>query len=63
MKLPGSGSSSPIIWGNQLLVTCYVNDDEAKRQLLCFNKVTGDQEWSVDFPIDYREDSYQGFLT
>ncbi|MEM6363675.1 MAG: PQQ-binding-like beta-propeller repeat protein [Planctomycetota bacterium] len=63
VKLPGSGSSSPIIWGNQLFVTCYVNDDEAKRQLLCFNKVTGDQEWSVDFPIDYREDSYQGFLT
>lgn len=64
VKLPGSGSSSPIVVGDKLLVTCYVNGDaQAKRSVLCFHKDTGEQLWAVDFAIDYREDSYQGYLT
>ena len=64
VDLPGTGSSSPIIVGNRVIVTCYVaGDDTAKRQVLCFNKGTGDQNWSLDFPIDYREDNYQGYIT
>ncbi|QDS90192.1 outer membrane biogenesis protein BamB [Rosistilla ulvae] len=64
VELPGSGSSSPIITGNRVIVTCYVNGDgNAKRQVLCFDKNSGEQLWSVDFPIDYREDGYQGYIT
>ncbi|MGB7326343.1 MAG: PQQ-binding-like beta-propeller repeat protein, partial [Rubripirellula sp.] len=66
VDLPGSGSSSPIIVGDKVIVTCYVagkDADAAKRQVLCFDKNTGDQSWSIDFPIDYREDGYQGYIT
>ncbi|WP_153556869.1 outer membrane protein assembly factor BamB family protein [Roseimaritima sediminicola] len=64
VELPGPGSSSPIVVGDKVLVTCYVSSDsEAKRQVLCFNKHTGQPLWSVDFPIDYREDRYEGYIT
>ena len=64
VDLPGSGSSSPIIVGDRVIVTCYVDDDSApKRQVVCFNRNTGDRQWVVDFPIDYREDRYQGYIT
>ncbi|TWU48092.1 outer membrane protein assembly factor BamB family protein [Rubripirellula reticaptiva] len=68
VDLPGSGSSSPIIVGDKVVVTCYVagkdaGGNAAKRQVLCFDKNTGDQLWSIDFPIDYREDGYQGYIT
>ena len=36
VDLPGTGSSSPIIVGGKLIVTCYVSgNDAAKRQVLC----------------------------
>ncbi|TWU64708.1 PQQ-binding-like beta-propeller repeat protein [Crateriforma conspicua] len=64
VDLPGIGSSSPIIVGDQILVTCYVSQqDVSKRQLLAFDKTTGRQNWSLDFPIDYREDPLQGYIT
>jgi outer membrane protein assembly factor BamB len=64
VELPGTGSSSPIILGNRIVVTCYVvGDTQAKRQVLCFDKTSGQRLWSVDFPIDYREDRYQGYIT
>ncbi|NND97621.1 MAG: PQQ-binding-like beta-propeller repeat protein [Pirellulaceae bacterium] len=64
VELPGTGSSSPIIVGDKLLVTCYVaGDTEARRELLCFDKDSGEQLWSIAFPIDYAEDRYQGYIT
>ncbi|QDS97876.1 outer membrane protein assembly factor BamB family protein [Adhaeretor mobilis] len=64
VELPGTGSSSPIIVGDKLVVTCYVaGETEAKRQVLCFDKNSGEQLWFVDFPIDYSEDHYSGYLT
>jgi len=64
VDLPGTGSSSPIIVGDKLLVTCYVaSDSAAKREVLCFDKVSGERIWAVDFPIDYDEDRFQGYIT
>ncbi|QDT49008.1 outer membrane biogenesis protein BamB [Symmachiella dynata] len=64
VELPGTGSSSPIVVGDKLIVTCYVaSESEAKRQVLCFHKVSGERLWSVDFPIDYSEDRFQGYIT
>jgi outer membrane protein assembly factor BamB len=64
VDLPGTGSSSPIIVGDKLVVTCYLaSETKAKRQVLCFNKNSGERLWFVDFPIDYREDGYQGYIT
>lgn len=64
--LPGSGSSSPIVIGDRVIVTCYVprgSNAEAQRQVLCFDKNDGTELWSVDYPIDYREDAFNGFIT
>lgn len=61
--LPGSGSSSPIVVGERVIVTCYLSEPNAKRQVLCFDKSTGQQNWVVDFPIEYREDNFQGYIT
>ncbi|GAA5507526.1 PQQ-binding-like beta-propeller repeat protein [Novipirellula caenicola] len=63
VDLPGSGASSPIVVGDQVIVTCYVSGSEAKRQVISFDKTNGQQNWAVDFPIDYREDRYQGYIT
>ncbi|TWU23260.1 outer membrane biogenesis protein BamB [Novipirellula galeiformis] len=63
VDLPGTGSSSPIVVGDQVILTCYVSDPKPKRQVISFHKSTGEEVWSVDFPIDYREDGYQGYIT
>ncbi|WP_047815257.1 outer membrane protein assembly factor BamB family protein [Rhodopirellula islandica] len=64
VDLPGGGSSSPIVVGDRVIVTCYVaGDDTTKRQVLSFDKNSGEQLWAVDFPVDYREDGYQGYIT
>ncbi|QEG40913.1 outer membrane protein assembly factor BamB family protein [Roseimaritima ulvae] len=63
VDLPGSGSSSPIIVGDRIIVTSYVSQGEPNRRVDCFHKDTGESMWSLDFPIDYREDSYQGYIT
>lgn len=64
VDLPGAGSSSPIVVGNRVLVTCYVrSDSNPERQLLCFDKNTGTPLWQVAFPIEYREDAFQGYIT
>ncbi len=62
--LPGSGSSSPIVVGDRVIVTCYVeSNDTPRRSVLCFNKQSGQELWQAEYPIDYREDRYQGFIT
>jgi len=62
--LPGKGTSSPIIVGHRLLLTCHVVDGgKGKRQVLCFDKNDGSQLWSADYPIEYQEDKFQGYIT
>lgn len=62
--LPGSGSSSPIIVGERLFLTCYLSRGESpSRQLMCFDKSSGKQLWSTDFSVDYHEDSFRGYIT
>jgi hypothetical protein len=43
VDLPGSGSSSPIVVGDQVILTCYVSGENAQRQVISFNKSTGEQ--------------------
>ncbi|RMF43965.1 MAG: serine/threonine protein kinase [Planctomycetota bacterium] len=63
VDLPGRGSSSPIVVGDRVIVTCWLGDDApTSRQVACFNKNTGERLWSVDFPIDYTEDPYRGYI-
>lgn len=62
--LPGAGSSSPVVVGNRIFVTCYegTTETDAKRSLVCVDSESGKIQWtkSVDAPV--REDSYSGFL-
>lgn len=70
-ELPGPGSSSPIVWGDRIFLTCYSGyGDESggslgdlKRHLLSIDKNTGEVLWT--FSIDANpewEDPFEGFL-
>jgi outer membrane protein assembly factor BamB len=47
-ELKGSGSSSPVIWGNRLFVTS-CNPESASLHLQCLDVGTGEDVWSRDF--------------
>ncbi len=61
-ELPGRGSSSPIVVGDKVVVTS-CDFDRKQKSVIAFSKASGDQLWKVDFPIDYTEDNYSGYLT
>jgi len=71
--LPGPGSSSPVIHGDDVFVTCYsgygVPGDRGGepatlvRHLLCIDRLTGAEKWRRDVAGDLPEDAYEGFLT
>ncbi|MDH3584622.1 MAG: PQQ-like beta-propeller repeat protein [Phycisphaerae bacterium] len=71
--LPGPGSSSPIIQGKRVYVTCYsgygTNRDEPgqiknlARHLLCIDRSNGKVIWKSDVPAETPEDPFQGYLT
>jgi outer membrane protein assembly factor BamB len=42
--LPGEGSSSPVIWGEDLFLTASL-DEGSRRLLLCFDRSTGRLRW------------------
>lgn len=50
VDLPGIGHSSPSIWGDKLFLTA--GDDEARRMLLCYNALTGEQLWTQTLHLD-----------
>jgi outer membrane protein assembly factor BamB len=70
--LPGPGSSSPIVVGDNVLVTCWTGygdkagaDDmrQLKRHLVCLNLRDGKKVWETVTPSTATEDAYQGFIT
>ena len=46
--LPGSGHSSPVLWGEKLFITCG-NDQTAERTVLCLNSRDGSPLWKHEF--------------
>lgn len=69
--LPGPGSSSPVIWGDRVFVTCYSGYGEGdiegdmlslNRHLLCLDANSGSVFWEKTFPAPLPEDPYQGFI-
>lgn len=70
LDLPGEGSSSPIVSGDRIFVTCYsgfgANGDDASklvRSLFCVDANTGETLWSKDAPAPPREDPWQGYIS
>jgi len=46
--LPGTGHSSPVVWGDRIFVTCGENET-AKRIVLCLKTSDGSVAWRRDF--------------
>jgi len=71
--LPGPGSSSPIIQGDHVFVTCYsgvggegerpAGPAKLMRHILCVRKADGSVVWQRDLAAELPEDDYEGFLT
>ena len=70
--LPGAGGSSPIVWGDKVIVTCYsgygLDEDEPgdpedlRIQLLCFQVDDGELIWARELEPRMPEQDYRGFL-
>lgn len=69
--LPGPGSSSPVVWGGRVFVTCYsgygtgtagATPEDLVRHLVCLDLATGRILWTADEPAVHPEDVYEGFL-
>jgi len=70
IKLPGPGSSSPIVYGDTVFVTCYsgygteetrsAEMKDLKRHLICVHRNTGKEIWSKTVAATLPEDSYRG---
>jgi hypothetical protein len=73
VKLPGPGSSSPIIWGDKVFVTCWSGYGEGKgkkgdvkdlrRHLLCLDRKTGMTLWQKDVAAKLPELEYKTQVT
>ncbi len=70
-ELPGPGTSSPIVVGERIFVTCYSGYGDERgggdlqklqRHLVCVNRADGKIAWSAAVPAAQPEDSYSGFL-
>lgn len=69
--LPGKGSSSPIVLGNRIFVTCYSgygqtnggDDADLARHLVCVERSSGKIAWAKTVKNSADEDRYQGFIT
>jgi outer membrane protein assembly factor BamB len=48
VKLPGWGTSSPVVYGNRVFVTSHVKDRKSLLTL-CFDRQTGKELWRHDF--------------
>ncbi len=73
IALPGPGSSSPIVSGDRVFVTCYSgygtnrsdveNISALKRHLLCIDRGTGKVIWEKQVKASQPEDPFRGYLT
>lgn len=59
--LPGPGASSPVIWGEQVFVTCFTGSTakEIVRHVLSFDRKTGQKRWQREFPAPLPENDYK----
>lgn len=72
-EIPGNGTSSPIVVGDKVFVTCYTgygldakapgNKTDLVRHLLAFDRTSGKELWRVSEAAKVAEDNYQGFIT
>lgn len=69
-RLPGAGTSSPIVVGERVFLTCYSgygldesepgNWEDLARHVVCLDRHTGAICWSKTFPNSGKESNYSG---
>ena len=60
VKLPGWGTSSPVVHRNQVYITSETEADGKKSLLtLCFNRKTGQELWRDDFGLGGDQKTYE----
>lgn len=72
VALPGPGSSSPIVVGDKVFVTCWSGygtgrgengrQEDLKRHLVCLDRETGATVWDSAVPAVLPEDEYGGMF-
>jgi outer membrane protein assembly factor BamB len=72
-KLPGPGSSSPIVVGSRIFVTCWTgygmdrdnvgDPKDLRRHLICLDRATGNVLWDRSVEPVLPEDPYSGNFT
>ncbi len=71
-EMPGPGSSSPIVHGDKIFVTCWTGygdqegaNDMSKlmRHLICLSKIDGKVLWDAKVPSAVEEDPWRGYIT
>ena len=73
LALPGPGSSSPLVLGDRVFVTCYSgygvstsnpgSPEKLVRHLLCVNRATGKVNWTADVAAVTPDDPYRGYIS
>jgi hypothetical protein len=71
--LPGKGTSSPIVSGDRVFVTCYTgfgldlktpgNPEDLVRHLIALDRKSGKEIWRASIASSVNEDPYKGFIT
>lgn len=68
-ELPGPGTSSPILAGNRIFLTCWTGYGATKgksnlsRELLCVDRTSGKILWAKPLPGESSADKFEGFLS
>jgi outer membrane protein assembly factor BamB len=63
VELPGSGHSSPVLWGDKIFVTS-ADPATSKRYLLCLSAADGHELWRKSFPYSsYHINDLNSFAT
>jgi outer membrane protein assembly factor BamB len=64
VELPGPGSSSPIVSGRRVIVTCFTGKvaDDLVRHVICFDRTTGQELWKNSYKAPQPENDYTKHL-
>lgn len=58
-KLPGWGTSSPVVFRNRVFVTTHLKDGKTSLLTLCFDRETGKELWRHDFGLGVEQRTHE----
>jgi outer membrane protein assembly factor BamB len=69
-KLPGPGTSSPVVWGDRVFLTCFSgyglkkggDIKDLRRHVLCLDRKTGKILWDRPYAPKLPESEFNGYL-